>query len=280
MKIYNRIITLVLILFFAAPGCSKNEEPPTQSNDNIDQNGYQLVWSDEFNYSGKPDETKWDYDIGAGGWGNNELQYYTSDSVNVRVENGKLVIEAHQYPNAAVEYTSTRIVTRNKGDWKYGKIEVRAKLPFGKGLWPAIWMLPTDWEYGGWAASGEIDIMEYLGHETNKIHGTIHYGGSPPNNTQSGANFTLANSTFAADFHTFSIEWEETEIRWYIDGHLYSTKNSWYATSTNPFPAPFDKRFHLLINVAVGGNWPGYPDQSTQFPQRMEVDWVRVYQKN
>ena len=168
--------------------------------------------------------------------------------------------------------------TANKGDWTYGKIEVRAKLPYGQGLWPAIWMLPTDWEYGGWPLSGEIDIMEIVGHQPNRVYGTIHYGNSWPNNSQSGNAYVLPTGDFSDDYHVFSIEWEENEIRWYVDGLLYSTQNFWFTPSA-PYPAPFDKRFHILLNVAVGGNWPGSPDETTVFPQEMRVDYVRIYEK-
>lgn len=271
-----KLLALTLVIFSQA-GC-KSEDAPTDSGGD-DTTGYQLVWSDEFDYTGKPDSTKWGYDIGDNGWGNNELQYYTNDEVNARAENGMLVLEAHNYPDAEVQYTSARLVTREKGDWLYGKFEIKARLPYGKGIWPAIWMLPTDWFYGGWAASGEIDIMELLGHEPDRVYGTLHYGGSPPANVHTGNNYTLQNSTFASDFHIFTLEWEKEEMRWYIDGELYATQNEWY-TQGHEYPAPFDKKFHLIFNIAVGGNWPGYPDENTTFPQRMEVDYVRVYQKN
>jgi hypothetical protein len=174
-------------------------------------------------------------------------------------------------------YTSARLRTLSKGDWTYGRFEARMKLPYGQGLWPAFWMLPTDGVYGEWAASGEIDIMEIIGSQPNVLHGTIHYHGEWPNNWYSGASYTLSSGDFSDDFHVFAIEWEEGEIRWYVDGIHYSTKNSWDTTSGAPFPAPFDEDFHILLNVAVGGNWPGSPDGTTVFPQRMEVDYVRVY---
>jgi beta-glucanase (GH16 family) len=151
-------------------------------------------------------------------------------------------------------------------------------MPVGKGMWPAIWMMPTDNVYGGWAASGEIDIMEYLGHEANKVHGTLHYGGSPPGNKNSGKTYTLANGGFNDDFHTFTLIWEEGKIQWLVDGELYQTQTSW-STTGGSFPAPFDQRFHMILNLAVGGNWPGNPDATTVFPQEFVVDYVRVYQK-
>ena len=244
---------------------------------------YQLVWSDEFEGS-ELDLSKWEYMTGDGtayglpsGWGNNELQWYRPD--NVTVENDHLVITAKKETYSGKNYTSARIRTINKGDWKYGRFEFRIKFPFGKGIWSAIWMLPTDNVYGGWAASGEIDIVEHLGHEPYNVHGTLHYGGPWPQNTHSGMSNTLQEGTFADDFHLFALEWEEGIIKWFVDDSLYQTQTSWSSTN-GEFPAPFDQRFHLLINVAVGGNWPGNPDATTTFPQMLEVDYVRVYQKS
>ncbi|MCK4345829.1 MAG: family 16 glycosylhydrolase [Bacteroidales bacterium] len=244
---------------------------------------YQLVWSDEFEGS-ELDLLKWEYMTGDGtayglpsGWGNNELQWYRPD--NVTVENGHLVITAKKETYSGKNYTSARIRTINKGDWKYGRFEFRIKFPFGKGIWSAIWMMPTDNVYGGWAASGEIDIIEHLGHESNKVYGTLHYGGPWPQNTQSGMSNTLQEGTFADDFHLFALEWEEGIFKWFVDDSLYQTQTSWYSTN-GEFPAPFDQRFHLLINVAVGGNWPGNPDATTTFPQMLEIDYVRVYQQS
>ncbi|RPI01150.1 MAG: glycosyl hydrolase family protein, partial [Calditrichaeota bacterium] len=146
-------------------------------------------------------------------------------------------------------------------------------------IWPALWLMPTKEKYGGWAASGEIDMVEYLGHEPKTIYGTLHYGGKWPNNVSKGKSYTLRNGTFADDFHLFVFEWEYGQTRWYVDGLLYHQDSNWWS-SGGPFPAPFDQDFHMLLNVAVGGNWPGYPDGTTQFPQQMIVDYIRVYQKN
>jgi len=241
---------------------------------------WQLVWSDEFDGAGV-DQNKWEFQLGDGttygipGWGNNELQWYRQE--NAVTENGFLIITAKKESFAGYAYTSTRMRTRNKGDWKYGRVEMRAKLPFGKGIWPAFWMLPTDNFYGGWAASGEIDIMELVGHEPHKTYGTLHYGGQWPNNTSSGTFYTLPAGKFSDNFHLFALEWKPGEMRWYVDNAHYQTQTSWWSAG-GPFPAPFDQRFHLLLNVAVGGNWPGAPDASTIFPQRLEVDYVRAYQ--
>ncbi len=238
---------------------------------------WQLVWSDEFETPGLPDPTRWNYDLGGHGWGNQERQHYTSRAENARVEGGVLVIEAREEEYQGNPYTSARLVTRGHAAWQYGRIEARMKLPFGQGIWPAFWMLPTDSPYGGWPTSGEIDIMEYLGHDTDRVYGTLHYGGGDIGHRFTGTNFTLSSGTFADGFHTFAIEWEPRRIRWFVDGQLYQTQVSW-SSGAGPYPAPFDSPFHVLLNLAVGGEWPGYPDATTTFPQRLEVDYVRVYQ--
>jgi beta-glucanase (GH16 family) len=228
------------------------------------------------------DTNKWEAMLGTGtsyglpaGWGNNERQYYQAE--NATVADGLLTITAKEEAVSGSSYTSSRLRTLGMGDWTYGRIEMRAKMPIGQGLWPAFWMLPTDTRYGGWAASGEIDITEYLGHEPSRVHGTIHFGSQWPNSSSSGASYDLPGGTFHDDFHVFAIEWQRGEIRWYIDDVHYETKTEWFSTA-GPFPAPFDVDFHILLNLAVGGNWPGAPDSTTSFPQELVVDYVRVYQ--
>jgi beta-glucanase (GH16 family) len=239
-----------------------------------------LVWSDEFD--GKTlDYSKWGVAEDAFGGGNQELQIYTDRAKNVRVEDGQLILEAHR-DNADIsgtvrEYSSGKIRTKHRGDWKYGRIEVRAKLPIGQGVWPAIWMLPTDDAYGSWAASGEIDIMEYRGQNPSEVLGTLHYGGGWPKNTHSGSSFVLPTGTFHENFHVFAIEWSEGKMVWSIDGKPYQTQTKWHSEGGD-FPAPFDQRFYLLLNLAIGGNFLGNPDATTQFPQQFLVDYVRVYQ--
>ncbi len=264
-QINKTVLFFLLVVLFAS------------SYKNIIAQDYTLVWSDEFDETSL-DLSKWECQIGngSGGWGNNEKQYYRSE--NAVVDSGYLTIIAKKENYNNFGYTSARIRTIKKGDWKYGKFEMRAKLPFGKGIWPAYWMMPTDNVYGGWAASGEIDIMEYLGHQTNKVYGTIHYGGAWPNNTSSGGSYSLSSGSFSEDFHTFLFVWEENKMQWFVDGVLYSTKTSW-STKGYSYPAPFDQRFHYILNLAVGGNWPGYPDSTTTFPQKYVIDYVRVYQK-
>jgi beta-glucanase (GH16 family) len=241
------------------------------------QSGYDhLVWSDEFDESGSPDPTLWTFDIGGDGWGNNELQYYTSRSDNVFVENGKLIITARKENYGGNAYTSARITSRNRGDWKYCRVEVRAKLPEGRGTWPAIWMLPTDWEYGGWPASGEIDIMEHVGYDMGTVHGTVHteaYNGA--DGTQRGGDIYLDDAHTA--FHVYAIEWDADSIHFIVDSENYFTFPN-YGTGYERWP--FDKRFHLLMNIAIGGNWGGIEGvDDSIFPQTLEIDYVRVYQK-
>ncbi len=286
VKLVIRMVFYLLIFFTLLTlfsNCTESGSDPDNGNNiNIpNPPGWQLVWNDEFD-GNRLDLTKWEHEVNAQGGGNNELQYYTARQENSCIEDGALVIKAikevYTGPEGTRDYTSARIRTKNKGDWKYGRFEIKAKLPFGKGLWPALWMLPTDWVYGGWAASGEIDIMELLGHEPNRVYGTLHYGGEYPNNVHTGTSFKLPSGNFSENFHLFTLEWDTTEFRWYVDGSLYSTQNQWYSSNA-PSPAPFDQKFHLLFNVAVGGNWPGNPDQTTTFPQMMYVDYVRVYRR-
>ena len=217
------------------------------------------------------------------GWGNNELQYYLAE--NAVVANGVLTITAKRESVEGLNYTSARITTADRVAFRYGRIEARMKLPGGQGLWPAFWLLSQDSPYGSWAATGEIDVMEAtnLGVDgNNKVFGTLHYGGEFPNNVFSGKRGDVPSDA-TADFHNYAIEWDADEFRWYIDDVLYATQNSWYseAATTSPdaaYPAPFNQAFHILLNVAVGGNLPGSPSGATVFPVTMEVDWVRVYE--
>lgn len=268
------LTTLVLI---ASPASQAQEAllslPPQETK-------LRLVWSDEFN-GDKLDYGRWGIEVNAFGGGNQELQLYTDRHENVRVEDGNLVLEARRdqpgVSGTVREYSSGRVRTKNRGDWKHGRFEVRAKLPSGQGIWPAIWMLPTDNKYGTWAASGEIDIMEMRGQNPSVVLGTLHYGGAFPNNTYSGDEWRLPEGTFADEFHVFAVEWREGVIEWFIDGQKVQTQTSW-TSAGGDFPAPFDQKFHMILNLAVGGGFLGPPDETTQFPQRMLVDYVRVYQ--
>jgi beta-glucanase (GH16 family) len=231
------------------------------------------VWGDEFTTDGKPDTTKWGYDTGGHGWGNNELEYYTAGG-NVSAKNGLLVIEVRKENMSGNRYTSTRLVSKGKGDFLYGRFEARAKLPRGRGLWPAIWMLPTDWAYGGWPKSGEIDIMEQVGFDPYKVHMTVHTESyNHGKNTQKGA-FQVVHTAMDS-FHLYRVDWTPDHIKGYIDDVLVLTFANERKTSNE---WPFDKKFHWLLNVAVGGNWGGQQGvDDTIFPAKMEIDYVRTY---
>lgn len=239
------------------------------------------VWSDEFDGAAL-DYSKWETEVNAFGGGNQELQIYTDRKENVRLEEGHLILEArrdhHEIAGTVREFSSGRIRSKHRGDWRYGKFEIRAKLPAGQGVWPAFWMMPTDDVYGPWAASGEIDILEFKGQEPNIVWGTLHYGKPWPNNQHSGTQHKLPKGNFTDDFHTFSIEWEEGVVRWYVDGVLYQTQEKW-SSGGGEYPAPFDQRFHLILNLAIGGGFVGNPDASTLFPRQFLVDYVRVFQR-
>jgi beta-glucanase (GH16 family) len=232
------------------------------------------TWADEFEYTGKPDSSRWGYDIGGKGWGNRELQYYTDHIKNAAVANGLLTITAIRENTEGREYSSARLVSKNKGDFLYGRIEVKAKLPTGKGTWPAIWMLPTDWEYGGWPKSGEIDIMEHVGFDQDRVHITVHtkaYNHSI--GTQVGKNKIVSNAS--SEFHLYRIDWTPSAIHGYIDDQLlFEFKNEGKGSAY----WPFDKRFHILLNIAVGGNWGGEKGvDNSIWPQSMQIDYVRYF---
>lgn len=236
-----------------------------------------LVWSDEFDGTAI-DLNKWNFAAGNGsnGWGNNEQQFYTTNPANARVSNGNLEITARQENLGGYNYTSARMHTRAKGDFTYGRVEASIKAPKGQGIWPAFWLFPTDEVYGGWPRSGEIDIFELVGNNPDRIHGTTHFGAAPgAGHIIDGGHYDLPGpQTYADDFHVFAVEWEPNEIRWYMDSVLYYSMSPW---ETSPCAWPFDQDFHIILNVAVGGYWPGNPDASTQFPQTMTVEYVRVY---
>ncbi|WP_138224674.1 carbohydrate binding domain-containing protein [Paenibacillus algicola] len=259
-----------------------------------DESDWTLVWSDEFDGTGSNLDVNgvnldlWDYQLGTGaeygldGWGNNEQQYYRAE--NAKVENGSLIIEARNDGYGGKPYTSSRLYTQPTFTKKYGRFEARMKLPVGSGFWPAFWMMPADNRYGGWAASGEIDIMEARGRLPGEVGGTIHYGESWPLNRSTGAEYHFPEGTDISDFHTYAVEWEPGVLRWYVDGELYQELTNWDSWGKNmpakyAFPAPFDQEFYLILNLAVGGNYDGgrNPDASL-LPSTMEVDYVRVYE--
>lgn len=277
----------MIILLFILAGCTKPVEiEPVEEIDYSECHGkgftyseelsYDLVWSDEFDEDGSPNSEYWKYDTGGSGWGNNELQYYTED--NVMIKDGILEIEARQEEYSNRQYTSTRLVSQNEGSFLYGIVEVRAKLPEGVGTWPAIWMLPTNLKYGGWPHSGEIDIMEHVGYEMNKIHGTVHTATFNHNkNSQKGSSMLVED--VANTFHVYKIEWLPDKINFFIDDEQYfSFENKWLECPTSK-EWPFDQEFHLLLNIAVGGDWGGQKGVDEDiWPQTMEIDYVRLYQ--
>jgi len=274
MKQFFFFISVLTALFMG--GC-KDNNPKDSNPDSEVPAGYQLVWNDEFNYNGLPDDSKWSYDIGGTGWGNNEAQYYTGSRLkNSEVKGGYLYINTIREDFEGKKYTSARLVTRAKGDWIYGRIEVKAKLPEGIGMWPAIWMLPTDGAYGGWPASGEIDIMESLGYIPYYVAATVQTKAyNFIQGTQKTAIFGVPDCYSA--FHKYILEWDATEMRTYIDSQLYLT----FKKEGTGFEVwPFDKHFHLLLNVAVGGTFGGAQGiDDTIFPRSMVIDYVHVYQK-
>jgi len=240
-----------------------------------------LVWSDEFDAVQLDSET-WYFESGDGtqygipGWGNNELQWYLPD--NAQLQDGKLVINVREESQNGFDYTSARINTVDRFAFRYGRIEARMRLPGGQGIWPAFWLLPQESVYGTWAASGEIDVMEAINLGAsggNTVLGTLHYGDVSPANVHTGNEYVVPTDV-SAEFHDYALEWDEAEMRWYVDGVLYAMQNFWDTRSAD-FPAPFDQAFYILLNVAVGGNLPGQPDASTVLPVTMEVDYVRVY---
>lgn len=245
---------------------------------------WKLVWNDEFDYSGTPDNSKWSFDTEGNNWdwGNNEAQNYTpADKKNAWVEDGNLIIEARKErytwhgDGQTKEYTSARLFTKGKGDWLYGKVEVKALLPTGRGMWPAIWMLSTDDTYGGWPNSGELDIMENVGHDPNKIHCNIHTEAYNHKNGTNKGN-TVTTSSPSQNWHIYSMEWDAEKVIFFLDGNQVFRFDNEHKSYKE---WPYDKRFHLLLNIAVGGSWGG--EQGIDdgiFPQKMLVDYVRVYQ--
>ena len=270
---------------------------------------WELVWSDEFE-GDTLDPAKWDYELGNGffdykshswvpGWGNEELQYYTRDPDNLSVRDSLLTIRALKEPLHGCGYTSARIWTRRRDgtplfNKTYGKFEFRARVPHGKGLWPAIWLLPQEDKYGGWAASGEIDVMEIVGERPAEYLATVHFGSSFPKRSLVTHVHQFPPGGSVSDFHVYAVEWEPGRIRWSVDGVIWATQSFWWSCSKmragkgiearsaadlNPWPAPFDQPFYIVMNVAVGGNFPGVPNPATKFPAELVIDYVRVYDK-
>lgn len=276
-----RIIIVSAACLLGLVSCSKSGDggggsitppgPPVDKNWKFETTP---VWGEEFNYTGAPDPTNWYYDIGGSGWGNNELQYYTNSTNNAVVAGGFLTITARKEDMGGMKYTSARLLSKNLGDFTYGRAEIRAKLPAGRGTWPAIWMLPTDWSYGEWPKSGEIDIMEHVGYDPNVVHFSVH---TQAYNHTIGTQKTSTRTipTAMTDFHNYRVDWTPYAVRGYFDDvQVFNFTNDGKGFAT----WPFDKRFHLILNVAVGGNWGGVQGvDDTVFPAAMVVDYVRVY---
>ncbi|MBS1505825.1 MAG: family 16 glycosylhydrolase [Bacteroidetes bacterium] len=231
--------------------------------------GYTLVWSDEFTNK-TIDDTNWSFETGNNnGWGNHELEYYTGRSQNVFTSQGNLVLEARVENFASSNFTSTRMITKGKRSFTLGRVDIRAMLPQGKGIWPALWMLGSNIDAVGWPSCGEIDMMELLGQQPNKVYGTLHWG---PTHQSYGTNYSLTSGAFSDSFHVFSMIWKANSIELLIDDVSYFTMD------TSKGGLPFNAGFFFIFNIAVGGDWPGAPDASTIFPQRMVVDYIRVFQ--
>ncbi|MFK7973029.1 MAG: family 16 glycosylhydrolase [Bacteroidia bacterium] len=235
--------------------------------------GMTMVWSDEFDGE-TLDESNWTYEIGNGdnGWGNQELQFYRRENTFIR--EGNLVIQARNQVFNGFNYTSSRIITRGKYDFKFGRVDIRAVLPEGQGIWPALWSLGANFSSVGWPSCGEMDIMELVGHEPSKVHATVHFANNGGGHMFRGSDISLTGGKrFSDEFHVFSMQWEEDRVRFYMDDRLYHT-----VTKNPNEPYPFNENFFFIFNVAVGGKWPGSPDVSTKFPQQMIVDYIRVFQ--
>lgn len=270
------VVTIAVVFVFLLAGCANSTSKITEYD------GYELLWNDEFK-GNTLDDTIWSREVHAPGWTNNELQEYTTSEDNAFVQDGILTIKAIETETENGKYyTSARLATQFKKDFTYGKVVVRAKVPEGRGLWPAIWMMPSESSiYGDWPRGGEIDIMEILGNDTTLAYSTIHYG--VPHAEKQGR-YSLLSGKFSDDFHEFSVEWEPNELRFYVDGNLTNVVNDWFSSYENmeaePYPAPFDQDFYVILNLAVGGDWPGSPDGLTDFDNaEFYVDYVRVYQK-
>ena len=276
MKILNKI---TVVLLGVSLFCCTTKPANTKKTSVISDKEYQLVWSDEFEYSGLPDSSKWDYDTEGNdaGWGNNESQFYTTKRIeNAQVENGILNITARLEDYNNRKYTSARLIT--KADWQYGRFETRAKLPAGRGTWSAIWMMPGGWTFndGNWPDIGEFDIMEHVGHDAGMIHASAH---SKDYQWQKGTQQTdtLRIDDATETFHTYIWEWTPDIVRAYVDDQLYFEYENEGLGETK---WPYDKPFYLILNVAVGGAWGSLQGiDNDAFPQTMEVDYVRVYQK-
>jgi beta-glucanase (GH16 family) len=273
------VLTAIVALIPLLTGCCIACDPKKP----LPRSGWTLAWSDEFSGpdSSLPDPKKWTYDLGGNGWGNHELEYYTNRLENARIEKGNLVITAREENYSGADgvtrgYTSARLKTQGLFTQTYGRFEARIKIPEGQGMWPAFWMLGEDIPSASWPKCGEIDIVENIGKEPATIHGSLHGPSATGRTSDLTAIFKLPpGQGFADEFHLYAVEWEPDTVRFYVDSNLYTSFHSseWPAGGIWVFNHPF----FIILNLAVGGDWPGSPDASTKFPQRMVVDYVRVY---
>jgi beta-glucanase (GH16 family) len=273
-----------IIILAAAISCSKHSPQSTsQVRPRIvdkgyttpqEYSGYTSLWKDEFE-GNAVDLGSWSFETGRGGngWGNNELQYYTDK--NASVEQGYLIITAKKENVADANYSSARMITKGKKNFLFGRIDIRAKLPEGQGIWPALWMLGANIDSVGWPSCGEIDIMELVGHEPSKVYGTMHWGPHYTKHRSKGYWNILTNGKYSDEFHVYSLIWKTDELKVLVDDKEFFT---FTAADAAPDEYPFNAPHYLIFNVAVGGNWPGPPDSATKFPQQMIVDYVRVFQ--
>lgn len=271
---------VLLILFFGCSSINENSKETTTSqiqNIPLSPEGWSLVWSDEFEGT-EINKDWWNYNIGNGknGWGNNELEYYTDTFENSRVENGNLVIEARNDLSGDYKYSSARLTTKNKKSFGFGRTDIRAKIPLGQGIWPALWMLGDNINEVGWPACGEIDIMELIGNLPSVSHATVHYGEDFSKHKYKGEQYSILDETFNDRFHIFSVVREKNQMWFYVDDVLFF---NFSLKDTQGVAYPFNQKFYFIFNVAIGGNWPGNPDDSTKFPQQMLVDYIRVFEK-
>jgi beta-glucanase (GH16 family) len=273
---------LFIVLFFAAFGC-KHEREMDQDASQIPgvgystpdhYNGMSLVWRDEFD-GDNLNQANWKHEVGGSGWGNNELEYYQAENTVVR--DGLLIITAKKESVGGKEYTSSRIITQGKQEFQYGRVDIRALVPKGQGIWPALWMLGNNITTVDWPKCGEIDIMEMIGGpgKDNTVHGTVHWDNAGTHASDGGKLSLTDGKILADEFHVFSIVWTPISITWFIDDVQYQVMDT-----SPPERSEFQNKFYFIFNVAVGGNWPGSPDASTTFPQQMAVDYIRVFQHN
>lgn len=282
MKFVVKMYFSITVFICALTACARGQVEPQPDEEPIEKNPEgrsfekEPAWADEFDYTGKPDIEKWSYDMGGGGWYNNEKQYYTNFDENVKVEDGKLKITALHKAFGGEEYTSGKLISKNRYDFLYGRVEVRLKVPAGRGTWPAVWLLPTDDAYGYWPNSGEIDLMEHVGYQPDIMHITIHNkAANAKENLEQVVNNSKRIPTAISDFHVYRIDWTPEAVRGYIDNELLLE----YKNDQKGFETwPFDKRFYLLVNLAIGGDWGGIEGiDNNAFPATFEIDYIRVY---